>query len=59
MGTPPLTVRQIAKFLGIDENTVYRLVKRDESPGFEFAGSWRFERDHIDAGIEIQKATLR
>jgi excisionase family DNA binding protein len=41
---------------GVDEKTVYRLVKRRELPGFKVAGAWRFKRTDIESWIERQKA---
>lgn len=50
-----LTVREVASYLGVDEKTIYRLVKRGELPGFKVAGTWRFKKGDIDQWIERQK----
>ena len=55
MGTPAMTVRDVASYLNVDEKTVYRLVKRGDLPGFKVAGTWRFKQEDIDAWIEVQK----
>ena len=59
MDTPALTVRDIAKFLSVDEKIAYRLVKYEDLPEFMDADSWRFNFDDIDVWIENQKAALR
>lgn len=50
-----MTVHDVALYLKIDEKTVYRLAPRGELPGFKVAGTWRFERQDIEAWIEQQK----
>lgn len=55
MGSPSMTVRDVAQYLKVDEKTVYRLAQRGELPGFKVAGTWRFKREDIDAWIEEQK----
>jgi len=51
-----MTVHEVARYLKVDEKTVYRLAQRAELPGFKVAGTWRFKRQDIDAWIEQQKA---
>ena len=55
IGSPVLTVRDVAKLLQVDEKTIYRLVKKKELPGFKVAGTWRFKQEDIDEWIERQK----
>jgi len=50
-----MTVRDVAKYLNVDEKTVYRLAQKGELPGFKVAGTWRFKREDIDRWIEDQK----
>jgi excisionase family DNA binding protein len=50
-----MTVRDVAKYLNVDEKTVYRLAQKGELPGFKVAGTWRFKREDIDQWIEDQK----
>ena len=56
IGSPVLTVRDIARLLKVDEKTIYRLVKKKVLPGFKVAGTWRFKQEDIDEWIEKQKA---
>lgn len=55
MGSPSMTVRDVADYLNVDEKTVYRLSQRGELPGFKVAGTWRFKREDIDSWIEQRK----
>ncbi len=50
-----MTVREVAKYLNVDEKTVYRLAQKGELPGFKVAGTWRFKREDIEHWIEEQK----
>jgi excisionase family DNA binding protein len=54
--SPAMTVRELARYLNVDEKTVYRLVQRGELPGFKVAGTWRFQRLDVDRWIESRKA---
>ncbi len=55
MGSPAMTVQEVAVYLNVDAKTVYRLVQRGDLPGFKVAGTWRFKRGDIDRWIERQK----
>jgi len=51
---PAMTVRQVARYLSVNEKTVYRLARRREIPGFKVAGAWRFLQADIDAWIRCR-----
>ena len=55
---PAMTVRDVAKFLSVDEKTIYRLVSKGELPGFKVLGSWRFQRQDLDEWIAVRKVQL-
>ncbi|MBI3184678.1 MAG: helix-turn-helix domain-containing protein [Myxococcales bacterium] len=59
MTSPSMTVHDVARYLNVDEKTVYRLAQRGELPGFKVAGTWRFKKDDIDAWIERRKLATR
>lgn len=44
-----MTISDIAAYLKITEKTAYRLVSEDKIPGFKVGGSWRFNREEIQA----------
>jgi len=47
-----LTVKELAKYLKMDEHTVYRLARKGVLPGVKIGGEWRFKKDLIDRWIE-------
>jgi len=47
-----LTVKELAKYLKMDEHTVYRLARKGVLPGTKIGGEWRFKKDLIDKWIE-------
>lgn len=55
MSTTAMTVQDVAEYLNVDPKTVYRMVKRGDLPGFKVGGSWRFQKDDLDAWIAQQK----
>ena len=52
---PAMTVRDVAAFLNVDEKTIYRLVQKGDLPGFKVLGSWRFQRQDLEAWIAQRK----
>ena len=52
-----LTVKELARYLKLNEKTAYRLVSNGDLPGFKVGGSWRFRKTDIDAWIESRKPT--
>ena len=40
-----LTITDVASRLGLNESTVYRLVRRRKLPGIKIGGQWRFSED--------------
>ena len=52
---PAMTVRDVAKFLNVGNVTVYRLVQAGELPGFNVAGSCRFQKVDLVQWIEEKK----
>jgi len=46
-----MTVREIAKYLGVHEMTIYRLAKRKEIPCFKLGGRWRAHKERLDKVI--------
>ena len=47
-----LTVKELARYLKMDEHTVYRLARKGVLPGVKIGGEWRFKKDLIDRWIE-------
>ena len=40
-----MTIKDLAKYLNLNEKTAYRLVSEGEIPGFKVGGSWRFRKE--------------
>ena len=47
-----MTIKQVAKYLQVDEKTIYRLAQRAEIPCFKIGYTWRFKKEKIDKWIE-------
>ena len=43
-----LTVKELAAYLKIAENTAYRFASEGRLPGFKVGGAWRFRKSEID-----------
>jgi excisionase family DNA binding protein len=43
-----LKVAELAEYLRLNPATVYRLLRREQLPGFRVGGEWRFNLDEID-----------
>ena len=47
--TQIMTTKEIAKYLGVHEMTVYGWLKKGVLPGFKIGGRWRSKKDLLDA----------
>lgn len=43
-----MDIRDVAGYLKIKEQTVYRLVQTGKIPALKIGGQWKVKRDHID-----------
>ena len=46
--TQVMTLKEISKYLGVHEMTVYRLLKTKKLPGFKVGGQWRTKKEVLD-----------
>lgn len=53
-----LTVRQVAKYLQVNERTVYKLAQAGKIPCFKVAATWRFWKREIDRWSLHKTTTL-
>jgi excisionase family DNA binding protein len=44
-----LSVREIARFLNLNEQTVYRLARKGKIPATKIGRQWRFRLEEIEA----------
>ena len=47
-----LSIKAVARRLGVHDSTVYRLVREGELPGFKVGGQWRFSEERMESWIE-------
>ncbi len=55
--TQIMTLKEVAKYLGVHSMTVYRLLKEKKLPGFKVGGQWRTKKEVLDGYLlkEIEK----
>ena len=49
-----VTLREVAKYLGLHVMTVYKLTREGRVPAAKIGGQWRFKRDVLDEWLETQ-----
>ncbi len=49
-----LSVGDVAKFLGIKPDTVYKWIERHGLPGRKVGRIWKFRQDEVDAWFDKQ-----
>ena len=52
-----LTVEEAARYLRVNPQTVYRLLRCGDCPGFKIGRQWRIRRTDLDAHLCAQDAT--
>jgi excisionase family DNA binding protein len=50
-----MTVNELAKYLRLHEQTVYRMAKEGVLPSYKVGNRWRFDKPSIDAWLKTQK----
>jgi excisionase family DNA binding protein len=54
-----LTVDEVAEYLSVDRITVYRLLSREQLPGFKVGKQWRFKREMVEAWLRTNPKNLQ
>ena len=49
-----MTLREVAKYLGLHAMTVYKLTREGRVPAAKIGGQWGFKRDVLDHWLETQ-----
>lgn len=52
-----LTLREVAHYLNVHPNTIYRMAQKAQIPAFKLGRDWRFNRESVDAwrlSIEVR-----
>ena len=52
-----LTVRDVAEYIQLSPDLIYRLARQGQMPATKVRGRWRFKKDKIDEGMEEQRIT--
>jgi len=54
-----LTVREISERLRIDEETIKRMLRKGQMPGYKIGGVWRIDRKDFTDYLARQKNTQK
>ncbi len=57
-GSKFITVGELAEYLRVHRSTLYRLLKRQQLPGFKIGSDWQFNVEAIDQWRIQQGAAL-
>ena len=50
-----LTIEEVADFLRLSKDTVYRMVQSGKIPASKVGTQWRFRRDEVESWLERNK----
>ena len=48
MNTNIIVIKEVADYLNMKEQTVYRLVQQRKIPALKIGGQWKAKKEHID-----------
>jgi PTS system nitrogen regulatory IIA component len=54
-----LTIEEVADFLRLSKDTVYRMVQSGKIPASKVGTQWRFRRDEVESWLERNKNVAR
>lgn len=54
--TQIMTLKEVAKYLGLHPISIYRLIKTTNIPAMKVGGQWRFRKDLLDSWLQKQQA---
>lgn len=54
-----LTLEQIADYLQVSKEKVYKLCQRGRMPASKIGGQWRFDKKEVDDWARQQRPTIR
>ena len=52
--TQIMTLKEVAKYLGVHPITIYKLIKNSGMPALKLGGQWRFKKDILDEWLVTQ-----
>ena len=56
--TQIMTLKEVAKYLGLHPISIYRLIKTTDIPAMKIGGQWRFKKDILDNWLTNQSGKL-
>ncbi len=56
MGSPFMTVEELAEYLKMKTVTIYKHAQGGRLPGFKVGSKWRFKKETIDAWIDRKES---
>jgi excisionase family DNA binding protein len=54
-----MTVKQLAEYLKLNYQTVYKKIQKGEIPGSKIGRGWRFQKVVIDRWLTEEKAVIK
>lgn len=55
--TQIMTLKEVAKYLGLHPISIYRLIKTSDIPAMKIGGQWRFKKEVLDEWLAKQSNT--
>jgi len=52
-----MTTKEVARYLRVDQYTIYRLVTQKKIPAFKIGNQWRFKRSILDRWLKSKMNT--
>lgn len=52
--TQIMTLKEVAKYLGLHPISIYRLIKTSDIPAMKIGGQWRFKKEVLDGWLSRQ-----
>lgn len=52
--TQIMTLKEVAKYLGLHPISIYRLIKTTDIPAMKVGGQWRFKKEGLDSWLVKQ-----
>ncbi|MBI4550222.1 MAG: helix-turn-helix domain-containing protein [Candidatus Omnitrophica bacterium] len=52
--TQIMTLKEVAKYLGLHPISIYRLIKTSDIPAMKIGGQWRFKKEVLDEWLAKQ-----
>ena len=49
-----MTVKQVARYLQLDEQTIYKMARQGEIPCTKISSQWRFKKDMVDEWLKAR-----